>query len=404
MVVSNVPEAEVFIDGALAGKVPQEKKLSAGEHPVVVRLSGYKEFSQTVRIEAGQTVTVQAELKSSGRLRIISTPAGADVKVNGILVGKTPYEGDADTGVNVVRIESLGYLGYEETVTIDGGKTSTISRELALNTKSETELQQEQKGLSSFGARALPRGRSTVDIDGGYPYFLTARITVGAGRLSKQFGAFDATIAVRTFLARSELGLGGRAMIADKSPFSAGLFANLWWGSKLFDDSQRNGATFEAGALVSLTALSNATITGRGYFQFWSDRHCPEIEGSGANTRFKATDPTEMCTGYLNRRFKNQTAEEAGFSDEDVDRVEDLTNQGSAGDPADFFTRDAGARFLVSIIGEIAVDQRWNIYGILEGAPFQGRDERALFTSLFSGPMAETDYLFYVRLGLTYKF
>ena len=403
-VVSNVPEAEVFIDGAAVGKVPQEKKLSAGEHPVVVRLTGYKEFSQNVRIEAGQSITVQAELKSSGRLRILSTPAGADVKINGITVGKTPFEGDVDTGVNVVRVSSIGYMDYEETVTVEGGKTSTISRELALSTKSETELQQEQRGLSSFGARALPRGRSTVDIDGGYPYFLTARITVGAGRLSKQFGAFDATIAVRTFLARSELGLGGRAMIADKSPFSAGLFANLWWGSKLFDDSQRNGATFEAGALVSLTALSNATITGRGYFQVWSDRHCPEIEGSGANTRFKATDPTDMCVGYLNRRMKNQTAEEAGFSDDDVKRVEDLTNQGNENTPQDFFTRDAGARFIVSIIGEIAVDQRWNLYGILEGAPFQGRDERALFTSLFSGPMAETDYLFYARVGLTYKF
>jgi len=393
-VLSSVPEAEVFIDGATVGKVPQEKKISAGEHPVVVRLAGYKEFTQTVRVEAGQTITVNAELKSSGRLRVLSTPAQADVKINGITIGKTPYEGDVEAGVNVVRIESLGYLGYEETVTVEGGKTSTISRELALVVKSETELQQEQRGLSSFGARALPRGRSTVDIDAGYPYFVTARLTVGAGRLSKQFGAFDATIAVRTFLARSELGLGGRAMIADKPPFSAGLFTNLWWGSKLFDDSQRNGATFEAGALVSLTALETATITGRGYFQFWSDRHCPERKGDG----FEGTDPTDTCTGYLNRKIKGMDVPE--FTDEDVSRAEDLTGQSGE----DFFSRDAGARFLLSVIGEIAVEQHWNIYGILEGAPFQGKDERALFTSLFSGPMADTDFLFYARFGLTRKF
>jgi hypothetical protein len=43
-VVSMVPEALVFIDGAAVGKVPQEKKVSAGEHPVVVRLDGYKQF------------------------------------------------------------------------------------------------------------------------------------------------------------------------------------------------------------------------------------------------------------------------------------------------------------------------------------------------------------------------
>ena len=392
-VTSNVPEAEVFIDGALAGKVPQEKKLAAGEHPVVVRLEGYKEYTQSVRIEAGQTVTVQAELKSSGRLRILSTPAQADVQVNGVVVGKTPFEGDVDAGINVVRIKYPGYIDFEETVTVEGGKTSTISRELALATKSETELVMEQKGLSSFGARAcrVPfhgRHRRRLSV------FLTARITVGAGRLSKQFGAFDATIAVRTFLARSELGLGGRAMIADKSPFSAGVFANLWWGSKLFDDSQRNGATFEAGALFSLSALSNATITGRGYFQFWSDRHCPERKGDG----FAATDPTEMCQGYLDRKIKGE--DPPTFSAEDMERVEDLTGQSGES----FFSRDAGARFLLSIIGEIAVQQRWNIYGILEGAPFQGKDERALFTSLFSGPMAETDFLFYARFGLTYKF
>ena len=51
----------MFIDGAAVGKVPQEKKVSAGEHPVVVRLDGFKQFEQKVRVEAGQTVTVQAD-------------------------------------------------------------------------------------------------------------------------------------------------------------------------------------------------------------------------------------------------------------------------------------------------------------------------------------------------------
>src|ERR1043165_5788384 len=41
-IVSTVPQAMVFIDGAEIGKVPQEKRGSAGEHPVMVRLRGYK--------------------------------------------------------------------------------------------------------------------------------------------------------------------------------------------------------------------------------------------------------------------------------------------------------------------------------------------------------------------------
>ena len=57
---------------------------------------------------------------------------------------------------------------------------------------------------------------------------------------------------------------------------------------------------------------------------------------------------------------------------------------------------------LLSVIAEVSLDQQWNVYGILEGAPFQ--DERALFTDMFSGTMFETDYVLYARLGLSYKF
>lgn len=383
-IVSTVPEAEVFIDGAAVGKVPQEKLISVGEHPVVVRLGGYKQFEQKVRVEAGQTITVSAELKAVGRLRILSTPSSASVLINGVPVGKTPFDDEVEVGDSVVRIEHPGFQSFEQTLSIEGGKTQTLSRELALAGKSESELSAEQKGLSSFGARTLPRGRSTVDFDAGYPYFVNARITVGAGRIAKRFG-FDATVGVRTMFSRSDLGIGARMMVADNNPFSAALFANGWWGGTLLDDSQRNGVTFETGAIASLTALSNVTISGRAYLQLWSDRHCPELL---AGNVFEAQDPTATCEDYRTNQI----------SAADKMAAEKLT--GTSG--ADFFGRENGARLLLSVIAEIAFDQRWNVYGILEGAPFQ--EERALFTSLFSGTMFETDYILYARLGLTYKF
>jgi len=180
-------------------------------------------------------------------------------------------------------------------------------------------------------------------------------------------------------------------MVADENPFSAALFSNLWFGAKLFDDSQRNSVTFEGGALASLTALTNVTITGRAYLQLWSDRHCPALL---AGNKFEATDPTQTCEGYR----ASLAGQPGAISPDDKLRAEKLTgNSGAA-----FFERDNGARFLLSVIAEITVDQHWNVYGILEGAPFQ--DERALFTKLFSGSMAETDYILYGRLGLSYKF
>jgi hypothetical protein len=401
-IVSMQPEAEVFIDGVAVGKA-QEIRKPAGEYLVVVRLPGHKQFEQKVKVEPGKTASVTADLKMVGKLRILSNPVGANVLINGFTVGKTPLETEVETGETILRLELTGFNAFEETLKVEGGdKTQTISRELAIAGKSESELEAEQKGLSSFGARTLPRGRSTVDFDGGYPYFGSARITVGAGRIAKRFG-FDATVAVRTNLARSELGLGGRAMLSNAEPFSAGIFTNLWWGSKLFDDSFRNGVTFEAGGVVSLTALSNVTISGRGYFQFWSDRHCPNRDNSMDNG-FEGTDPINTCLGYkalvIDGMPEADVVRDFNFSQADRRRAEKLT--GNSGE--DFFGRDAGARFLLSVVAEIAIQQHWNIYGIFEGAPFQGKDERALFTDLFSGTMAEQDYLFYARFGVTYKF
>jgi hypothetical protein len=387
-VVSMVPEALVFIDGAAVGKVPVEKKLSAGEHPVVVRLEGYKQFEQKVRVESGQTVTVQATLKPVGRLRILSTPAQADVMVNGMPAGKTPLDQEVEVGETVVRIEMPGFQAFEQTLTIEGGKTQTLSRELAVAGLSESELAAQQRGLSSFGARTLPRGRSTVDFAAGYPYFLQAKINVGAGKIAKKFG-FDASVGVRTMLARNELGLGGRAMLADADPFSAGVFTDIWWGSKLLDDSRRNGFTWDVGLAASLTALSHVTITGRVYGSIWSDRHCPELKAGG--TGGFDGEPIQVCTDY-----------QAGtLSADRMARINKLTT-GSESDAWDFDSRESGIRIMASVIAEIAVHQRWNFFGILEGAPFQ--EERALFTTDFAGPMFETDFNLYLRLGTSYKF
>jgi hypothetical protein len=326
------------------------------------------------------------ELKAVGRLRILSTPANATVMINGLPAGKTPLDTEVETGETVVRLEQAGFQPWEQTLTIQGGKTETLSRELAVAGPSESEQLSEQRGLSSFGARVLPRGRSTVDVDAGYPYFVNGRITVGAGRFSKQLG-FDASVGVRSMGARTEIGLGGRMTVVDNEPFSAAAFSNLWWGSPVFDDSKRNGVTWDVGGLASLTALTHVTITGRAYAQIWSDRHCPAIDKTMTNG-FEGTDPIPVCVQLDNKSISN----------EDNARVTKLLGSGAAA-----FQRESGARFLLSIIGEVAFEQQWNAYFIFEGAPFQ-QAERALFTNLFSGTMPENDLRIYARAGLTYKF
>jgi uncharacterized cupredoxin-like copper-binding protein len=377
-VISQVPDADVYLDGAAVGKAPLDKKIDSGAHKILVKLNGYKDFSQDVRLEGGQTLTVTAEMKAVGRLRVLSTPDGAAVLVNGLPVGKTPLDTEVEVGQSIIKVMSPGMKSEERTLNIVGGKTETISIELPIEGKSEVEMMDEQRGLSSFGARTLPRGRSTVDFNIGYPYYLQGRINVGGGKLAGL--GFDAGVTIRSMFARSELGLGGRVRLADAEPFSAGIFTDLYWGSKLLDNSGRNGLTFDVGAVASLTALTHVTISMRAYLNMWTDRHCQSDKTS--------TDSLSICKAYAEGTLDGTTR----------DRVETLTGQKGA----DFFSRDQGIRLMMSIIAEIALQQRWNAFGILEGAPFQS--ERALFTNVFAHSMPSSDFGLYLRLGLSYKF
>lgn len=385
-VLSAVPDADVFIDGAGVGKVPQEKQVARGEHFVVVKLPGYKTFEQKVRVEEGQTLTVSAELKAVGRLRVLSDPPGADVLVNGMTQGVTPLDLEVEVGTTIVRVQKAGFEPWERTLDLIGGKSEVISADLDVEGLSPDEKRALRKSLSSYGALTLPRGSATIDLSAGFPYFTDVRVTVGAGKMFAR--GFDANVFVRTIGTRPDLGLGARVMLVHNDPFSAGAFASFAWGAKLFDDSKQNGATFTAGGVASLNAFGFVTVSARGYLEIFSDRHCPDLKGNG---EFDG-DPAEVCVKYRDRGMAG------GFTTEEATRVEDLT--GESGN--DFFSRDSGVRFMTTVVAEMAVNERWNAFVLLEGAPFQS--ERALFVDEFNRVMPTTDFGTYFRLGGSYKF
>src|SRR5262249_48346728 len=71
-IVTPVPDAEVFIDGASAGKAPIERNdLQAGKHYIVVRAKGYADWKREVNLEGGNAATLTAELSASGTLKVL---------------------------------------------------------------------------------------------------------------------------------------------------------------------------------------------------------------------------------------------------------------------------------------------------------------------------------------------
>jgi len=389
-IVSPVPEAAVYVDGESVGKVPQTREnVPPGDHFVVVQKQGYKKFEKKVRLEAGQTISITAELKAVGSLRVLTSPSVADVEIDGKPAGKTPFVTDEiDVGKHVIVLRHQGYYDLSKTIEVKGGDQQVMNETLEMIDTGPTpaQLEAEQKSLTSFGARVLPKLRATLDMGAGYPYYLDGRMTVGGGQLAGR--AFDASLTVRTYFARTEIWFGGRLNLAHNEPFSAGVFTQIGGASNFFDDSKRNGFFWQGGAAASLSGLGSVTMTGRAYVEAWTDRHCPPRDATGAFP--DGAKPLAIC----------ERIADGSVSAADLDRVGKLI--GSSNPAVDVFNRESGARFMVSVIAEVAIYQQWNLWALFEGAPFQ--DERAAFVHFFSPALLNKDIGTYFRLGTTYKF
>lgn len=91
-----------------------------------------------------QMVTFIAEKPGLGSIFIETKPAGADVIINGSIVGKTPYSGTAPYGEHIIALNKKGFTPWTGTLSIDpltSAKTSItlLAKEKKTSTKSTPE-------------------------------------------------------------------------------------------------------------------------------------------------------------------------------------------------------------------------------------------------------------------------
>lgn len=122
--------AEVYIDGTFKGMSPLTITLPNGSHSVKVVLEGYESASKSVSITGGQTTTASFTLKkkSSGpaKVRIISIPDGAEVYIDGNLVGLTDDTFTIAAGTHKILVRLEGYKDFVMTITVKEGETREI--------------------------------------------------------------------------------------------------------------------------------------------------------------------------------------------------------------------------------------------------------------------------------------
>jgi hypothetical protein len=138
---SNPSGAQVYVDSSYRGTTPTTVgSLSQGTHAVLLRLSGYQDFSGTATIYAGQTTTMSANLvqvtptTSLGTLAISSSPSAAEVYVDNVFRGYTPLTlTDISPGSHSITLSLAGYQDWLGTVQVGAGQTTMVQGTLIPN-------------------------------------------------------------------------------------------------------------------------------------------------------------------------------------------------------------------------------------------------------------------------------
>ncbi len=123
-------EATVYIDNLLeapnAGSL--SKMLKYGDHIYRIEHPLYETKAGTFKIEKQKMQLDVKLVPAYGHLSFVSVPAGAEVSINGEVLGHTPFRSKAlREGAYRIKTSLLSYLDAECDATVVRGQTSTIS-------------------------------------------------------------------------------------------------------------------------------------------------------------------------------------------------------------------------------------------------------------------------------------
>lgn len=123
-VVTNPSGAHVIVNGIDRGVTPCTlERMREGEFKLSLRLTGYKPFTQTLAVTAGERIPLSISLEPlPAGLTVTTLPTSARVYINGT------YRGDSDLTLSdlspaayTVRVEKVGYAPMTRTIALKSG-------------------------------------------------------------------------------------------------------------------------------------------------------------------------------------------------------------------------------------------------------------------------------------------
>lgn len=133
-VTSEPAGAQVIVGGQPRGTTPLTTEIVAGNHPLELRLEGFKPWTTDVQVKAGEPLSVGPVKLGlpDGRLVLRSEPSGAAVSVAGVYRGQTPLELELRPDIaHSVVITKPGYEAATRQISLRAGEQRTLSVPLA---------------------------------------------------------------------------------------------------------------------------------------------------------------------------------------------------------------------------------------------------------------------------------
>ena len=378
---SQVPDAEVFLDGSSVGKAPIERRdLDPGKHYIVVRKDGYAEYKREIMLVENVPLSFAADLRAIAGLKFLSNPRGALVSVDGEPIGAAPtVRPDVAAGEHIVEFKMAGYFDNKQTIKVEGGKERIVQADLKLLPTGPTpeQMMRRKSAMSSWGATTLPQGGFVADVGLGYPYIFMARLTVGAFALKP--AGLDLGIEFQTFFQMNTLALHGRMQLAATGPLAVAVRGDVGGGA---GSNGKNTIFLDVAAVASLAFADVATFSFDLRLSAWSDQFCPSKE--------------QVANGV----GQDDYCKDANFA------APRYTEEFGGIDPQG--KRFGGTRLYAGMTFVFAIDRRTSMFARLDFLPGAGivtfPKARLAYEDKFNSTLFEHDPLYYGNIGLSFKF
>ena len=126
--------ATLSVDGRAVGGVPGVLEIAAGPHALLIEAPRHAPLKQQLEIEGlGHAQDLKVLLAPTyAAVRIESTPAGAQVAVDGVVIGQTPLAAELDEGRRVVTLTHPEFRAWESAITVKASEPQTLAPVLGL--------------------------------------------------------------------------------------------------------------------------------------------------------------------------------------------------------------------------------------------------------------------------------